>query len=359
MAEVMGFGLSHYPRLAGVDEHMADILQTTLKDPDIPAAAKDPANWPAGMQAEWADLVASAQEHRHRLVENFQKLRAALDEFQPDAIVMWGDDQYENFREDVIPPFCIQSREQFVSTPWQKPVDDSATPRSMRGKPNAWGEGPDATFDVPGSPEIAKYLTSGLLDRDFDVCYSYQDLHYKGLTHAFLNAVLYLDYDRKGFHYPLIPFALNCYGRRVVRNKGGVVSYKKALDMTGFDPPSPSPRRCFDMGAAVARIAAESPWRIALVASSSWSHAFMVAKNYQLRPDTESDRKLYATLQSGDFRAWRDVPLESVEDAGQQEVLNWFPLAGAADELGWRPVYTDLVETEIFNSNKAFAILSA
>jgi hypothetical protein len=84
----------------------------------------------------------------------------------------------------------------------------------------------------------------------------------------------------------------------------------------------------------------------------------MVAKHYQLRPDTESDRRLYSTLRSGDYRAWRDVPLESVEEAGQQEVLNWFPLAGAADHLGWKPVYTDLVETEIFNSNKCFAILA-
>ena len=55
MAEILGLGLTHYPLLAGTDEHMADLLRWTLRDPDIPAAEKDPANWPALMRREWAD----------------------------------------------------------------------------------------------------------------------------------------------------------------------------------------------------------------------------------------------------------------------------------------------------------------
>ena len=26
---------------------------------------------------------------------------------------MWGDDQYENFREDIIPPYCISAYDKF------------------------------------------------------------------------------------------------------------------------------------------------------------------------------------------------------------------------------------------------------
>ena len=26
--------------------------------------------------------------------------------FKPDVIVMWGDDQYENFKEDIDPALC-------------------------------------------------------------------------------------------------------------------------------------------------------------------------------------------------------------------------------------------------------------
>ena len=42
MAHFLGLGLTHYPLLAGTDEHMADLLRWTLTDPDIPAEAKDP-----------------------------------------------------------------------------------------------------------------------------------------------------------------------------------------------------------------------------------------------------------------------------------------------------------------------------
>ena len=35
------------------------------------------------------------------------------------------------------------------------------------------------------------------------------------LGHAFENTVLLLDDDRVGFDYPLVPFSVNCYGRRV------------------------------------------------------------------------------------------------------------------------------------------------
>ena len=55
MAEILGLGLTHYPLLSVTDEHMADLLRWTLRDPDIPAAEKDPADWPVLMRSEWAD----------------------------------------------------------------------------------------------------------------------------------------------------------------------------------------------------------------------------------------------------------------------------------------------------------------
>ena len=55
MAQFLGLGMTHYPLLAGTDEHMASLLRWTLADPDIPAEAKDPVNWSAAMRAEWGD----------------------------------------------------------------------------------------------------------------------------------------------------------------------------------------------------------------------------------------------------------------------------------------------------------------
>ena len=72
-------------------------------------AEKDPANWPSSMRADWSDDGGTAAAARHRKVlrENLARCRAELDAFGPDLVVVWGDDQYENFREEVVPPFCV------------------------------------------------------------------------------------------------------------------------------------------------------------------------------------------------------------------------------------------------------------
>ena len=61
------------------------------------------------------------------------------------------------------------------------------------------------------------------------------------------------------------------------------------------------------MGAATVRALKDSPWRVALIASSSWSHAFLTKKNNLLWADMESDRARYEELREGDYAAWRKV----------------------------------------------------
>ena len=106
----------------------------------------------------------------------------------------------------------------------------------------------------------------------------------------------------------------------------------------------------------MARSVRDSGKRVALVASSSWSHAFLYDKGWHLRPDTESDQVLYDALVAGDFDAWKKVTSREVIEAGQHEMLNWFCLLGAVSALGLTLEWSDLVTTEVFNSNKAFAI---
>ena len=113
------------------------------------------------------------------------------------------------------------------------------------------------------------------------------------VAHAFTNAILHLDYQRKGFDHPTLCFPLNCYGRLVVSCRGFMTRMDRAVD---FDPPSPSPRRFMDLGAATAQALKDSPYRVALLASASWSHAFLVDHTWRLRPDTEKDRRLYDAM---------------------------------------------------------------
>ena len=47
---------------------------------------------------------------------------------------------------------------------------------------------------------------------------------------------------------------------------------------------------------------AQTDLRVALVASSSWSHAFLNDKDWHLRPDTAADRRLYDAFVAADWQ---------------------------------------------------------
>ena len=164
-----------------------------------------------------------------------------------------------------------------------------------------------------------------------------------------------LDDQRRGFGYPVVPFSVNCYGRRVNAARGLRLPLKMRDKIRDLDPPSPSPHRCMEVGAATARVMAKSPWRTAIVASSSWSHSFLTEKNYQLWPDVAADRHLYDALRQGDYATWRCYTTDEIEDSGQHEVLNWFCLLGAMEELGRKPDRSTFIETWAFVSPVVFA----
>lgn len=363
-AKFLGLGISHYPPLSGRDDDMANILRARMQDPDIPSEVRDPANWPEAMRLEWGDDhgLAAASRHRDAMLSGMRRVRQALDAFKPDFVVIWGDDQYENFREDVIPPFTVLAYDDTEVFPWRDAGEssmfdadaDAGADGDGDGRHNVWHEAGHTSFVVRGHPQGGKHLVTGLLEAEFDAAYAYKPLHHPGLAHSFLNSVLYLDYDREGFDYPVVPVAVNCYGRKVISDRGFITPWVDRGQP--LDPPSPSPRRCFDLGAATARVLRDSPWRVAMVASSSWSHAFLTDKHYRMYPDVAADRWLYERMLAGDGNAWREYTLHQVEDSGQQEILNWCVLMGAMSELDMPLQWSDFVETHVFNSSKVSAV---
>jgi hypothetical protein len=94
-----------------------------------------------------------------------------LDAFRPDVVLVWGDDQYENFREQVIPPFCFLAY-------------------------GAWGLPDDMTFTLRGDAAAAHRLTDDLLSDGFDVVYSYQKREGSHFPHAIIGATAILPVRR-------------------------------------------------------------------------------------------------------------------------------------------------------------------
>jgi hypothetical protein len=354
MGDILLLGMTHFPRLRLPDEQWNLLFLRMLEDPDVPAHMKDPSAWPENMRREWGSDrgLTAAREQRKALTDDFRIMREELDRFQPDFLLIWGDDQHENFRADGIPAFGVLAYES-VDVPVSKLRPVKGADKNFAVTFESKGQSSDEEkVRIECDRKAAKYLATGLIERGYDLTYAYQPRH-TDLGHAFLNTILYLGADESGFPWKIVPFPINCYGRIVVSQRGMPKGLSEA-PTEDLDPPSPPAWRCFDLGAATARLLAESPYKVAIIASSSWSHAFMTHKHYLLYPDMAADMALYDDLMDGSFESWRNRSLAEIEESGQQEVLNWVCLAGAFDALGVKPHYGHFHETYIFNSPKVF-----
>ena len=351
MSQVLGLGLTHYPGLLVPAEDWPRMLKRNVDIGRVaPQLFGDRSRWPAAMRSEWGadEGVSAAREHQRRLIAAFESMRRSLDAFAPDLVLIWGDDQYENLRNDCIPAFCLYVFDELECRPY------GGGSRPFQTTQNAWGLSPDTPLRVRGHREAAMALARHLLEQEFDIAYASETRSERGLAHSFNNTIVYLDRERRGFAYPVLPFHVNCYGNQIMRAANPHASGAQLASQ--LSPPSPSPRRCFEIGRATARFFARSRWRVALVASSSWSHATLTAKHGRLYPDIDADRELHQDLLAGRFVRWAELPLARIEDAGQHEVLNWICLAGAMTELGQQAEVVDFVESYVFNSCKCFTL---
>ncbi len=96
MSDALRLELTHGPLLAGTHGTTGDLLCGTLADPDMPANAKDLANWPQHMHQEWSDgrFARVAATQRPDLVKRLARYPKAHHEFRADPPVEWGDDQF-------------------------------------------------------------------------------------------------------------------------------------------------------------------------------------------------------------------------------------------------------------------------
>ena len=348
MGEVLGIGTTHYPPLIAGPDHYDISLRTALQSPLVPEHMKDSKNWPEPMQAEWENRTEMGELHQREMVEGLRKTRQVIDEFNPDAVIIFGDDQYENFKEDIIPPFNILCMDEFYTRPLRN------------HKQNVWNEPQDKLFTYPGAGLLAKHIASELIDRDFPVPYSYKPAHFEGgIPHAFANGIIFLDWDRKGWNYPIIPISVNCYGPNIIWARGGLGHFRRAqearpdpyMDQPG--PGGPSPRSCFRLGQLIREIVDERPERVVIMGSSSWAHGFLNPTDHYLHRNKAFDDILIDQLTRGDQRQWADITNAEFDAVGGSEFKNWICLAGAMEDR--TPDILGYAETWLFNSAKCFA----
>ena len=221
MADILGLGLSHYPGPSVPVEAWPTMLEKNVElgrvTPDLYA---DKSRWPAEMRAEWGsdDGVTAAKAHRARLMAGYDKLRDALDAFRPDIVFIRGDDQYENFKRECIPAFCVGVFDKVVG----KPLSGTLGP--FKTKANAWNLPTDTELTIRGHYQGSSEFVRFLLDDGFDVAYLMETRDPRGLAHSFNNTIMYLDHWRRPFEYPVIPFHVNCYGNQLMKVAAGTES---------------------------------------------------------------------------------------------------------------------------------------
>lgn len=291
MAEiVLGIGTSHSPQLRVPPEKWPLFLEKDQKDrrfsyTDLLSKA-DPA-----IRRELTEEVFRRKYNACQ--EALAKLRGLFHEVSPDAVIIIGDDQHEQFWENNLPTFSIY---------YGNAVAEKERQGGRGG--SSWAEAAYAAAEdraVPCDSELALRLIGEAISEGFDLSTTNRLREEIGIGHAFSFVTSHI-MPRDGI--PIVPVMVNAF----------------------FAPNRPLPGRCFALGRAIARAVRgwKSGKRVAVIASGGLSH-FII--------DEEIDRQVLYGLVNQDPDQLAALPLERLLVLGTGEALNWILAAGALERL--------------------------
>jgi 2,3-dihydroxyphenylpropionate 1,2-dioxygenase len=236
-----------------------------------------------------AETLEDNRERYARIRSAHDEIRKRLAELRPDAVLLIGDDQAENYTAENIPQFLIYTGGDYLADDWDR--KHSARIRN------------DAV--------IARALVEGVMDEGFDVSWATQWKEGKLLSHAHTEPILYL-----------------------VRDSAAVVP----VFVNAVHPPAPSPARCYAFGQALQRVL-DGPLkekRIVLCASGGLSHfspshpwAHHVGSRYVGDISVEFDRRAVAWMQAGEGHRLAQCSSRELIEHGEAELRQWIVLLGA------------------------------
>jgi Catalytic LigB subunit of aromatic ring-opening dioxygenase len=284
MAKLIGcLAMSHAPQLMLNPDHWG-LLNNREKEqlPNKPELERETSEvkW-----AKWNGCMKAIAE-----------LRQKLEAFDPDVLIVVGDDQHENLVDDNMPPFSIFMGEKVEASVSLRYLNQARSENRTKYRVEA---------------KLAGALVGGLMDEGFDPAYSKRTRYDGGLGHAFARVLKFLtpDADRR-----VIPVMVNTYY-----------------------PPAPSAHRCAQFGVALAKLVDRFPStdRVVVIASGGLSHT---------KIDEQLDEKFIRALQHNDTDYMSGIPA-SVLVEGTSEIRNWIVTAAAANCNGTMVDYFPLYRT--------------
>jgi len=286
---VLGLGTSHSPQLSVRAKQWSLMREKDERDPrmDYQGLLK---RAKAGIDQELTE--DKMQERDDACLKAIGVLGRMLQEARPDVVVIFGDDQHEQFLDDNMPTFAIYHGKSIPvvrhsgrnNSPWKKAEE------------NGWAE---TAEQYPTGSELAEHLIKALADDEFDITRCNRLREEIGVGHAF--SFLYRRL-LPGCNLPMVPVMLNTY----------------------YPPNQPTPKRCYALGQTV-RQAIES-WdrdsRVAVIASGGLSHTVI---------DEDLDQMTIKALTTQDKEGLCRLPREKLR-GGTSEILNWVALAGVMEQ---------------------------
>lgn len=229
--------------------------------------------------------------HGRRMVEDLiavvREMGRELAAQQPDALVVVADDHLNVFSFDAVPAMCVR-----IGRSVQRMAQEGAIEfdRALDGLAERY----------PIHEALANRILEDGLEAGFDFAASWS----APLDHAFLSPLTTLFGERP--MPPVVPFWVNC-----------------------FVQPLPPARRCFAAGHHIARVIADGPWDVGIIATGGLSHFPELSMARVGTSDVEFDRRIVGWMEGGDHKSLTALTTKELHETGSHELLNWMVLLGA------------------------------
>jgi hypothetical protein len=249
--------------------HSPFLFNTTEDWEDMRVARAQKGGYRADLPVDSAEVN---EEKFDRCMRALRALRERLDSARPDVLLVFGDDQGEQFDFTNFPAFGIYLGEEFQGYKVSKGGGLPSRNRPAGPLPRT----PEHWTTVRGHPELARTLMMGLMVRGFDLAFSLQlAKQEEGIGHAFMRPSYYL---RPEYDLPTVPFFVNCYYG-----------------------PQPTGKRCYALGRAIREVIDAWPTdiRVAVIGSGGLWHTPGAPGAYI---DEEFDRTLLRCVSDGNAR---------------------------------------------------------